>query len=80
MWVLLASHSFVNTNNSAVDGAGMHHILQIIDDKWNPRKADPNDEEQNNGYHPGHGPTLVVDFSGHLQNISCSVEWICPPH
>lgn len=58
--------SFIDTNESAVNGAGVHHILEIIDDKRNPSKADTKKQEYDQSHHPDHGTTLIVDLCGHL--------------
>ena len=68
------SHPFIDTDNSTINGAGVDHVLEVVDEKGNPGKADTNDEEENYGYHPGHGPTLIVDLCGHLHTYKYNHE------
>ena len=66
VWFLMGSKSFIDANDSAIDGAGVHHILQIIDEKRNPNKTDSKKQEYHQSYHPDHGTILIVDHSSHL--------------
>ena len=62
----VGSHPFVNTNNSAIDGAGVDHIFEVVDEEGDPGKADPYHKAENCSNHPDHCPILIVDHSSHL--------------
>ena len=63
--------SFVDANESAIDRAGVHHILEIINDKWNPCEADTKKQEYHQSHHPDHGTILIVDLCGYLRKDKC---------
>lgn len=60
-------HSFVDPNNSAINGADMDHILAAINDERNPGKANPNEHAQQKRQKISHGTRLVA-------NLSCDLK------
>lgn len=64
---LEGSKSFTDPDDSAIDGTGVDHIFEVIDDKRNPGKTDAKKQEDDYGHYPHHGTILIVDSCSNLE-------------
>lgn len=55
-------HAPVDSNDGAINGADMNHILAGINDKGNPCNTNPHEETQQDCNKPRHVSRLIADL------------------